>query len=62
MRPQHVRMAREWRDPTVVCLFSSEPLRIPAQTLYCQKLKFLRYIIAATIWVYLYLLFTARCT
>jgi len=41
MRPQHVRMTR---DPAVVwCLLSREPLRIPAYSLYCQKLEFLNY-------------------
>ena len=54
MRPQHVGMAR---DPTVVwCLFSREPLWIPAQRLYCQRPESLISITAAIVWVYLYLL------
>jgi len=54
MRPQHLGMAR---DPTVVwCLLSREPLRIPAQTLYCQKPESLSYMKAAILWVHLYLI------
>ena len=54
MRPQHVRITR---DPTVVIdVFSRETLRIPAQTLYCQKLESLNYIKAAIIWISLHLI------
>ena len=47
MRPQHVRMTR---DLTVVLsLLSRESLRIPAQSLYCQKPEYLSYVTAAII-------------